>query len=133
MSILTGLIPASSGYALIYNKDIRTDINEIRKNMGWCPQHNVLFDKLTTGEHLWFYAKLKQMDDDSIDKLIESMLSETGLTGKRTNLVNTLSGGQQRKLSVAIAFVGNANLVILDEPVSIAFLNILIKYKLLFT
>jgi ABC-type lipopolysaccharide export system ATPase subunit len=117
MNILTGLIPSSSGHAVIYDKDIRTDINVIRKNLGWCPQHNILFDKLTVEEHLWFYAKLKCMGDVSIGQLIEHMLEDTGLTKKRHNMVNQLSGGMQRKLSVAISFVGDANLVILDEPV----------------
>ena len=63
MNMLTGLLPATSGHALIYAKDIRTDINEIRNNLGVCPQHNILFEKLTVDEHLWFYAKLKRMND----------------------------------------------------------------------
>nr|QUF59426.1 ATP-binding cassette transporter Abca2 [Brachionus angularis] len=136
MSILTGLIPATSGYALIYDKDIRTDINLIRKNLGFCPQHNILFDKLTVEEHLWFYAKLKLMNDGSIKDLIENMLNDTGLLKKRHNLVHTLSGGMQRKLSVGIAFVGDANLVILDEPTAgvdpharRAIWDMLLKYK----
>ncbi len=118
ISLLTGLLPATSGHAIIYNKDIRTDINEIRSNMGWCPQHNILFEKLTVEEHLWFFAKLKQINEDSIDGLIENLLRDTGLSEKRTSKIDTLSGGMKRKLSVAIAFVGNASLVILDEPVS---------------
>ena len=44
-SILTGLFPPTSGTAMIYGKDIRTDIDGIRKSMGMCPQHNVLFDE----------------------------------------------------------------------------------------
>ncbi len=136
MSMLTGLIPATSGYALIYDKDIRTDINDIRNIMGFCPQHNVLFNLLTVEEHLWFYGQLKQMNDKSIKTLIENMLRDTGLTKKRNNLVSTLSGGMQRKLSVAIAFVGDANLVILDEPTAgvdpyarRAIWDLLLKYK----
>lgn len=121
MSLLTGLIPATSGNAFIYNKDIRTEINHIRNNLGWCPQHNVLFEKLTVEEHLWFFAKLKQMNDGSMQTLINNLLRDTGLTEKRNSLIDTLSGGMKRKLSVAIAFVGNANLVILDEPVSYFF------------
>ena len=133
MNILTGLIPSTSGHALIYAKDIRSDINLIRKNLGWCPQHNILFDKLTVEEHLWFYAKLKHMNDTSIAQLIENMLSDTGLTKKRNNLVNQLSGGMQRKLSVAISFVGDANLVILDEPVKlfIYYLNLILRIILI--
>jgi ABC-type multidrug transport system ATPase subunit len=126
MSILTGLIPPTSGHALIYDsnsnsKDILTDIDEIRKNLGWCPQHNILFSKLTVEEHLWFYAQMKHMNEKSIQSLIDNMLKDIGLEKKRKNLVNQLSGGMQRKLSVAISFVGDANLVILDEPVSCCF------------
>ena len=94
-------------------------MNSIRDSMGWCPQHNILFDKLTVEEHLRFYAQLKNMQNSSIDTLVDNILNDTGLTKKRNDMVNTLSGGMQRKLSVAIAFVGEANLVILDEPVSI--------------
>lgn len=118
ISMLTGLIPATSGHAMIYGRDTRTEINNIRNNLGLCPQHNILFDKLTVEEHLWFYAKLKQMNDGSIGELIETMLRDTGLKKKRNNMVSSLSGGMQRKLSVGIAFVGEANLVILDEPVN---------------
>lgn len=129
ISMLTGLIPATSGHAMIYGRDTRTDINTIRNNLGLCPQHNILFDKLTVEEHLWFYAKLKQMNDGSIGELIETMLRDTGLKKKRNNMINSLSGGMQRKLSVGIAFVGEANLVILDEPVRISYkLSILISF-----
>nr|QNH67857.1 ATP-binding cassette transporter subfamily A member 2 [Brachionus rotundiformis] len=136
MSILTGLLPATSGTAFIYDKDIRTDINEIRKNLGFCPQHNVLFDNLTVEEHLWFYAKIKFINDAAINELIENFLVDTDLAKKRKNLVHTLSGGMQRKLSVAISFVGDANLVILDEPTAgvdpharRAIWDLLLKYK----
>lgn len=66
MSILTGLFPPTSGYAIIYGRDIRTEMDLIRQSMGMCPQHNVLFDELTVEEHLWFYARLKQTPDSNI-------------------------------------------------------------------
>ena len=136
LSILTGLMPATSGSAYIYGKDIKTNINEIRCNLGFVPQHNILFDKLTVEEHLWFYAKLKEVDDRVIKNLIDNMLIDTGLKKKRHNLVHTLSGGMQRKLSVAIAFVGDANVILLDEPTAgvdpyarRAIWDLLLKYK----
>ncbi|CAF0992599.1 unnamed protein product, partial [Didymodactylos carnosus] len=116
MSILTGLIPASSGYATIYDQDIRVDMDTIRTNLGWCPQHNVLFDKLTVEEHLLFFSKLKQVHSHVMEKMVENMLMDVGLTLKRNAIVSTLSGGMKRKLSVAMAFVGDAKTVILDEP-----------------
>ena len=66
-SILTGLFPPTSGYAQIYGQDIRTDMELIRQGLGMCPQHNVLFDKLTVEEHLWFYARLKGMKSVDLD------------------------------------------------------------------
>ncbi|XP_015427825.1 PREDICTED: ATP-binding cassette sub-family A member 2 [Myotis davidii] len=48
--------------------DIRTEMDEIRKNLGMCPQHNVLFDRLTVEEHLWFYSRLKGMAQAEIRK-----------------------------------------------------------------
>ena len=44
-SILCGLFPPTDGHATVYGLDIRTDMEDIRKTLGMCPQHNVLFDK----------------------------------------------------------------------------------------
>ena len=71
MSILTGLLPPTRGTALIYGCDIRTDIDEIRKGLGLCPQHNVLFNHLTVEEHMWFFARLKGMPKKDIKAEID--------------------------------------------------------------
>lgn len=116
MSILTGLFPPTEGTAFIYGKDIRTDIDEIRKSIGMCPQHNVLFDHLTVEEHLWFFARMRGLSPKKVEKEMEQMIKDVGLPHKRKELSNSLSGGMKRKLSVAIAFCGNSKTVILDEP-----------------
>ena len=59
MSILTGLYPPSSGSGHINGKSILTDMDSIRESLGLCPQHNVLFDRLTVKEHLKFFINLK--------------------------------------------------------------------------
>ena len=59
LSILTGLFPSTSGSAYINELSVVDDIDLIRRNLGICPQHNVLFDRLTVAEHLNFFAKLK--------------------------------------------------------------------------
>ena len=64
ISILTGLFPPSSGSAVIANKSILTDIDAIRESLGLCPQHNVLFDRLTVKEHLEFFVNLKVKRND---------------------------------------------------------------------
>lgn len=59
MSILTGLFPPTSGEAKINGRSIYTDMDGIRESLGLCPQHNVLFDRLTVKEHLEFFSALK--------------------------------------------------------------------------
>ncbi|KAK7101016.1 phospholipid-transporting ATPase ABCA1-like [Littorina saxatilis] len=116
MSILTGLFPPTSGTAYIYGKDIQTDTDEIRRSLGMCPQHNVLFDLLTVEEHIWFYASLKGMTKKEVKEEMNKMIKDVGLPHKRKEQSRNLSGGMKRKLSVAIAFVGGSRTVILDEP-----------------
>ncbi|XP_028314701.1 phospholipid-transporting ATPase ABCA1b isoform X2 [Gouania willdenowi] len=116
MSILTGLFPPTSGTAYIMGRDIRTELTVIRQSLGVCPQHNVLFSMLTVEEHIWFYARLKGLTEEQVKGEIEQILRDTGLPHKRSARTSTLSGGMQRKLSVALAFVGGSKVVILDEP-----------------
>ncbi|XP_041634758.1 phospholipid-transporting ATPase ABCA1-like isoform X2 [Cheilinus undulatus] len=116
MSILTGLFPPTSGTALINGYNILTDMDSIRKYLGMCPQHNVLFNELTVEEHIYFYSRLKGRSRDEVKMEMDQMIKDVGLPHKRKDLAKNLSGGMQRKLSVAIAFVGGSKIVILDEP-----------------
>ncbi|XP_075582539.1 phospholipid-transporting ATPase ABCA1 isoform X4 [Pelecanus crispus] len=116
MSILTGLFPPTSGTAFILGKDIRSHLSTIRQNLGVCPQHNVLFDLLTVEEHIWFYARLKGLPEKKVKEEMEQMAMDVGLPHKLKARTSKLSGGMQRKLSVALAFVGGSKVVILDEP-----------------
>ncbi|KAM9795719.1 phospholipid-transporting ATPase ABCA1 isoform 1-T1 [Syngnathus typhle] len=116
LSVLTGMFPPTSGTVYINGMDIRYDVDTIRRTLGVCPQHNVLFDVLTVEEHVWFYGRLKGMSKDEVNAELDSWLEEVGLLHKRHELIETLSGGMKRKLSVAIAFVGGSKVVVLDEP-----------------
>ncbi|XP_009581458.1 PREDICTED: ATP-binding cassette sub-family A member 12 [Fulmarus glacialis] len=118
ISILTGLFPTSSGTIFVYGKDIRTDQEVIRKNMGVCMQHNVLFNYLTTKEHLLLYGYIKvpHWSKQELYQEVKRTLKETGLYSHRHKLAGSLSGGMKRKLSIAIALLGGSRVVILDEP-----------------
>lgn len=61
MSMLTGMITPTSGTATVNGHDIRRDMGGVRESLGLCPQHNILFDDLTVGEHIYFYSRLKGM------------------------------------------------------------------------
>lgn len=120
ISILTGLFPPTSGTAFINGYDIRKDMDRIRKSLGMCPQHNVLFNRLTVEEHLWFYGSLRagNTSDEAIRMEVDQMIYDLGLPHKRHARSTALSGGMQRKLSIAVAFIGGSKVVILDEPTS---------------
>ncbi|KAM6920758.1 retinal-specific phospholipid-transporting ATPase ABCA4-like [Lycodopsis pacificus] len=118
LSILTGLFPPTSGTAYINGCDIRTDMDTIRSSLGMCPQYNILFKHLTVEEHILFYSLLKGRTQEEAEREVEDMLVDLGLPHKRDDEAQNLSGGMQRKLSVAMAFVGGSKVVILDEPTS---------------
>eukprot|EP00118_Oscarella_pearsei_P002785 m.11554 g.11554 ORF g.11554 m.11554 type:complete len:2446 (+) comp23502_c1_seq1:90-7427(+) len=117
MSVLTGMFPATSGSASVLGMDVQTEIDQIRKVLGLCPQHNVLFEKLTVEEHLGFFARMKGMKVKSeVKREVDQWLDDLGLTAKKKCKVSELSGGMKRKLSVAMAYIGGSKVVILDEP-----------------
>ena len=118
IAMLTGLIGADGGTAIIEGLDINEDMPEIRKNMGVCPQHDVLFPELTVEEHLNMFAMFKGVKGKDLPEAVNSMIASVGLTEKRDAPSRTLSGGQKRKLSVGIAFIGGSRIVFLDEPTS---------------
>lgn len=99
MHILTGLYRPTTGTAKINGLSITESMNEIRKSLGFVPQHNILFPLMTVEEHLWFYARLKGLDKKSTLEEMEKMLVDTGLEPKRNEASRNLSGGMQRKLS----------------------------------
>lgn len=86
--------------------------------LGLCPQKNVLWDKLTVEEHMEIWAGLKGVPPaDAVHTAIE-LADRCDLTLKANTLAVNLSGGQQRKLQLAIMFVGGSNLCCIDEASS---------------
>ncbi|PVU96703.1 hypothetical protein BB561_001027 [Smittium simulii] len=116
ISMMSGLFPISSGYATLAGFDVNTETQQVYRHVGICPQHDILWDDLSIEDHLYFYARLKGIspkdEKESVLKIIESV----GFVGKNDKLSKELSGGQKRRLSIAIALVGNPDVVFLDEP-----------------
>ncbi|XP_034550567.1 uncharacterized protein abca12 [Notolabrus celidotus] len=118
MSLLTGLFAPSSGTIEVYGRDMQTHIDDVRKELGVCMQYDVLFDHMTTKEHLLLYGQIKapHWSQRELREQVRTILEETGMYAHRHKRVGTLSGGMKRKLSISIAFIGGSRLVVLDEP-----------------
>jgi len=84
--------------------------------MGVCPQHDILWKALTAEEHLELFAALRNIPAENIPAEVSERLEDVDLTSAREGLAGDFSGGMQRRLSVAIALIGNPKMVFLDEP-----------------
>ena len=122
IGMLTGMVPPTSGSAVVAGYDIRTDLPLLRQNVGVCLQHDCLFPQLTVMEHMIFFSKIKGLDatmtKEECEQELLTAIEDVALLEKRHSYSKDLSGGMKRKLSVAIAFCGNSKVVFLDEPTS---------------
>jgi ATP-binding cassette subfamily A (ABC1) protein 3 len=123
ISILSGMMEPTNGSASILGLDLQSELDEIRKSLGACPQHNVLYDTMTVEEHMLLFAGLRGIGfshtpSDDMKASVDKYTSEVGLSEKKQTFSAALSGGMQRKLSVALALMDDARMVFLDEPTS---------------
>lgn len=120
--MLTGMLAPTSGDAFINGKSIRTNMEDIREDVGICLQHDCLFPLLTVKEHLQFFAAVKglyeQNSKEAAEASITMSISDVALLEKSSTFSRDLSGGMKRKLSLAIAFCGGSKVIFLDEPTS---------------
>ena len=84
--------------------------------MGYCPQFDGLQPNMTGREHLQFYARVRGVPPAEVSGVVESLLAKMDLTRYADKQAGTYSGGNKRKLSVAIALIGEPAVVLLDEP-----------------
>ena len=123
INCLTGAISPTGGYATIAGRDTRTQMHQIRQDMGICLQHDCLFPMLTVREHVQFFSRVKGLYATAATKTeaeehVDQAIRDVALLEKSNTLSKNLSGGMKRKLSVAIAFCGGSKHVFLDEPTS---------------
>ncbi len=114
-SMLTGLYSPSAGDAFVAGRSITTDMHHVYDNIGVCPQHDVTYADLTVAEHLLLFARIKGVNAKDERWTVANALGAVSLTEEASTIAGQLSGGQRRRLSIAIAFVGSPAVVFLDE------------------
>lgn len=113
INIICNLVTADSGDIQINNQPISADTKKI---IGIAPQENLLYKTLTCAENLNFFANIYGLDRKTRQQQIQTTLAAVNLLDRANSPVETLSGGMQRRLNIAVALVHQPKLVILDEP-----------------
>ncbi|KAG0201044.1 ATP-binding cassette sub- A member 1 [Mortierella sp. GBA30] len=116
IKILTGSEGPTSGNGTIEGLSIAPFHEDLRSMIGICPQFDVLWPKLTVRDHLELFAKIKGVAPADLNAAVDQMIDEMGLTGVGNKRAKTFSGGNKRRLSLAMAVIGCPKVVFLDEP-----------------
>lgn len=114
--MLTGDLLLTDGNAYIQNKNLRNNLKEFQKQIGYCPQFDALLNKLTGREMLTMFGYLRGIPEKNINESAESLIKMVGLERHCDKPTEQYSGGNRRKLSLALALIGSPPVVFLDEP-----------------
>ena len=126
LTSLAGYTPPTKGHVLMDGMSLYKHYDVFRRAIGYVPQEDVMHRTLTVEEVLYFHAKLNfpsEIDDAEIRERVDTVLRELDLGRVRTSIVGDevrrgLSGGQRKRLNVAIELMGQPSLLLLDEPTS---------------
>ena len=113
---ITQELSPSHGKIYINGRDMRNHFSELSSIFGYCPQFDAIFEYMSVYENLEFYGKIKGIKSEYLHKVIMAMIEEMSLGEFTNKIAGRLSGGNKRKLTVAISFLCNPPIVLLDEP-----------------
>ena len=114
--MLLGILKADAGEITVKNHKIPKEKRQLKRFMGYLPQHKALYELLTCKENIKFFARAKGVPKDQIDNNIDLMIKKLSLGDHQDKLAMHLSGGTQQRTALAIAMVNNPEIAFLDEP-----------------
>lgn len=121
MDALNGLRPASAGSVFVNDLDLYSNFDALRHSIGYVPQRDVLHDALTVERTLYYAAKLRLPEataTESLRGIVDEVIEMVGLWEQRALEFQQLSGGQQKRLSLALEMITKPSFIFLDEPTS---------------
>jgi len=116
MKILTCFIPQTGGKAEVCGFDVEANPMEVRRRIGYLPEHNPLYKDMYVREYLGFVARLHKVP--SVEKRVAEMVELTGLGREQHKLISSLSKGYRQRVGLAQAMLHDPEVLILDEPTS---------------
>ncbi|MEE3402659.1 MAG: ABC transporter ATP-binding protein [Acutalibacteraceae bacterium] len=114
--MLTGLSAVTEGEAVVMGHSVKTDLQEVKKITNISPQETAVAGHLTVKENLAFIGKIYGLTKEQTQKNIESVFQTLHLDEVQNQKAKTLSGGWQRRLSIAMALITDPKIIFLDEP-----------------
>ena len=114
--MLTGLSAVTEGEAVVMGHSVKTDLQEVKKITNISPQETAVAGHLTVKENLAFIGKIYGLTKEQTQKNIESVFQTLHLDKVQNQKAKTLSGGWQRRLSIAMALITDPKIIFLDEP-----------------
>lgn len=121
MDSLNGMRPASSGNVLVNNLDLYQHLESLKQSIGYVPQDDIIHRELTVYRTLYYVARLRLSRDISkqeIDQVVGEVMDITGLSERRDVPISQLSGGQRKRVSIAVELITKPSVIFLDEPTS---------------
>ncbi|MFD7261907.1 FHA domain-containing protein [Streptomyces sp. NPDC059874] len=121
LGALTGLRPADNGTVLYDGRDLYRDYAELRSRIGLVPQDDILHAQLTVRRALVYAAELRFPQDTAKaerEARVDEVIRELGLVQRADQPIHSLSGGQRKRVSVALELLTKPSLLFLDEPTS---------------
>ena len=116
MRILTGYMPATDGVVRVAGLDCHESPLEIKRRIGYLPEHPPLYLELTVREYLTFVGRMKGVEGSQITRKMDQVMEQTGLGDVRGRVIGNLSRGYRQRVGLAQALIHDPPVLILDEP-----------------